>query len=237
MSKSVVKKAEIPLELMENILIGINDRQSLIDFCKTNKTILDICKGKKVKAHFAKLFFRDTYSLLAKNMTDDIILEAYSSLKSTNKTAFLNWAKDKITVSWLTGALTNTENLNFFKPKDNETILEFLNRIVDWVDKHEWHKDKTAGHWTSNKWIFNFYNEDLGREYDRYQEENFDPNSLLKLWLKMHFKFEDLDDDDDDSEFGSESEDENEDESEDESEGEDEDESEDENEDESEDED
>lgn len=78
------KKGELPLELMENILIGINDRKTLIDFCKTNKTILDICKGKKVRAHFSKFDLRDMELLWAKNIPDDIILEAHSLLKSKN---------------------------------------------------------------------------------------------------------------------------------------------------------
>lgn len=90
------------------------------------------------------------------------------------KSDFLDWARGKVTVTWCHGSLCNSDLLDHFEPAKGETLLEFLERIVGWVEK----RDPGRG-----RAVFLFFSEEVGEEYDEYQEELFTPKELIRMWV------------------------------------------------------
>jgi hypothetical protein len=184
--------SKLPVELLENILLKTDNSKDLINLCKTNKTFLNICKKHKIKGHIAKLKLKEMELLWAENIKDDDAIKAFKLVTGKNKKPFLDWAKNKIRVIWSYGSLTNNENLSYFSPKPNETILTFLNRIVDFVNDEYSSNDEDSEFddegSDSDEIVFTLYDESLGKEYDQYQEESFSPKQLIKLWLKMQYE-------------------------------------------------
>lgn len=96
---------------------------------------------------------------------------------------FLKWASDKITVGWCEGSLCQCESLDHFDPQSSETPFEFMQRVIDWVHENEFHKDKSTDD-EPNEYVFTFFNESLGEEYDKYQEETLNPSQVLECFRK-----------------------------------------------------
>jgi DNA-binding Lrp family transcriptional regulator len=119
--------------------------------------------------------------MMNQNNVDNVI----STLPSANNMSeFLEWANDKISVVWSSGALCNNEPLEKFEPNSSESIRDFLQRIVDWVDEHEYHKDKYEDD-EPNEYVFSFFNDSLDEEYDEYQEEMMNPKEVWECYEKM----------------------------------------------------
>lgn len=93
----------------------------------------------------------------------------------------LKWSDDKITVVWCEGNLTNSERFDYFNPRYDETPLKFLNRIVLWVHQHEYYREKDRGD-KPNEYVFSFFNDELGEEYDEFQEEMMTPLEVLECF-------------------------------------------------------
>lgn len=131
------------------------------ELTKPNKKISEFVQPflKKVDRFFSNIFTEDAETL------DE----------------FMEWARDKITVVWSFGSLCNSEPLEYFGPKSGESVETFLNRVVTWVDKHESVKEKCD---EADKWIFNFYDDSLGEEWDEYQEETYNVKELMSIWKK-----------------------------------------------------
>lgn len=110
--------------------------------------------------------------------------------KDGDMEGFLEWAKDKIQVVWSYGALCNSEPLEYFDPNPKkESIKEFLERVVKWVDANEYTKSNRDenGHrveFSVSEYVFHFFNDALGEEYDEYQEESFNADELIEIWRK-----------------------------------------------------
>jgi tetratricopeptide (TPR) repeat protein len=54
-----------------------------------------------------------------------------------------------------------------------------------WVDEHEYNKDKNEDD-EMNEYVFSFFNDELGEEYDEYQEETMNIDDVLECYEKMH---------------------------------------------------
>jgi hypothetical protein len=114
-----------------------------------------------------------------------------SSIKTTTSCIdlqnFLEWARDKIQVVWLTGCLTNSKSIDTFKKNYHKSVEALLDDIVNWVNDHEYHKDKHESDDESdddNTYVFSFFNDSLGEEYDEYQEETMNPDELMECYIK-----------------------------------------------------
>jgi hypothetical protein len=91
---------------------------------------------------------------------------------------FLEWAEDKISVVWAQGIVCQNASIrDFIKIKEkNMTVLEFLNKILEWVNK----KEGMSG--TQSIFLFN------DSYYDEYKEETFTPSELMDYYyLCMNF--------------------------------------------------
>lgn len=113
--------------------------------------------------------------------------------KISNKTTidfqnFLDWARDKIQVSWTTGCVTHSEPLdnftkinfhgnNTFRSTDTsgKSISIFLENIVNWLNARCGDSDDS---------VFTFCNYSLGEEFDEYQEETMNPRELIECYLQ-----------------------------------------------------
>jgi hypothetical protein len=106
-----------------------------------------------------------------------------NSIKTINVNEFLNWAHDKINVVWSTGCLSNSESLDSFDPELNESIEDYLNRIVNVVNNLEWYKGKKESDYSEH--VFFFYNESSSdKRFDKYQEETMSTQELIECYLQ-----------------------------------------------------
>lgn len=90
---------------------------------------------------------------------------------------FLDWARDKIQVSWTTGCVTHSEPLDNFTKINfhGNNISIFLENIVNWLNAHCEDSDDS---------VFTFCNYSLGEEFDEYQEETMNPRELIECYLQ-----------------------------------------------------
>lgn len=96
-------------------------------------------------------------------------------------TDFLKWADDKIIVRWTKGTPAyESQPLEFFAPDSDEDVLDFLNRVVDWV-----RVEVQRNHVEGDEYVFHLKEEVSGKveeECDDYSEESFTPMELLEIF-------------------------------------------------------
>ena len=145
--------AKLPPELLEQILLNINDHFAILDFCKTNKTILDTCVhgSKKLKSHIAKLhltkfgFFIPSITEPSESRpTKQLLWNKYKIAWKYNK-------KPPINLPPLTDdqIIRIYKNLKTISPRFqiNEEVLEKLKKSVlkDYTDGHFGYLDDSSG--------------------------------------------------------------------------------------------